>query len=276
MRIARVALAAAALAAAIPALGASSALADSNLTASPTSAFPDTPLQTLGAAQTITFTNTSIYDFMGGSGSLAGTATDDYFVTGNTCGATIPAGASCTVRVRFSPSFTGPREADLTVRGSLWSNGPLTSHGNAQSTVTLTGTGAALPGGPQGPAGITGANGNDGATGPQGNTGATGPKGKNGANGKNGKNGRSAAATLAKRSACKVTRLHRGSRVACTFTKAVSKRAVLTLRDRRGAVAGARGTGTRQMTFVTARPVLGKLSFRVIVGSEAVIPVERS
>src|SRR5262249_24452527 len=59
------------------------------------------------------------------------TATGD-FITGNNCGGTLAAGASCTVVVSFLPTATGTRTGSL----SLSSNSSTTV-----SPITLTGTG---------------------------------------------------------------------------------------------------------------------------------------
>jgi len=91
---------------------------------------------------------------------------DEFLVAGDTCtGATLDAGDTCVVRVRFAPGASGPRRATLRVR----------TDGNPTSTeVELTGTGGALP---TGPAGNDGAPGADGVAGPQG---AQGPAGLQG------------------------------------------------------------------------------------------------
>lgn len=64
--------------------------------------------------------------------ALAGTAAGDYATTVGADCASVAAGASCTVRVRFAPTAAGTRTATLTIR----SNDP-----GAAPVVTLTGTG---------------------------------------------------------------------------------------------------------------------------------------
>jgi hypothetical protein len=59
------------------------------------------------------------------------TTTGDFSQT-NTCGSSIPAGSSCTVSVRFTPTATGTRTGNLTVTASGITN-----------TVPLSGTGVA-------------------------------------------------------------------------------------------------------------------------------------
>ena len=65
--------------------------------------------QTVGtqsAPQTVTLSNTSPYTALAIS---AVTASGDFVVTANTCGASIPAQASCGVGVAFQPTATGSR-----------------------------------------------------------------------------------------------------------------------------------------------------------------------
>ncbi|GAB4186100.1 MAG: hypothetical protein Fur005_48390 [Roseiflexaceae bacterium] len=44
---------------------------------------------------------------------LAGANSTDFAITANTCGATLAAGASCTVSLTFSPAVVGARSASL-------------------------------------------------------------------------------------------------------------------------------------------------------------------
>ncbi len=83
---------------------------------------------------------------------VAGDDPDDFVVSADTCShTTLAIGATCTVRVRFSPSASGARQAKLAVS----SNDPA-----APLEVALDGTGEAprqAPAGPAGPAGEAGA-----------------------------------------------------------------------------------------------------------------------
>jgi phospholipase C len=64
--------------------------------------------------------------------SITGTNAGDFNVTSNTCPASLPPGATCTVMVTFSPTATGARSANV----SFTDNG-----GGSPQTVPLSGTG---------------------------------------------------------------------------------------------------------------------------------------
>jgi hypothetical protein len=91
-------------------------------------------------AQTVTLTNntnaaitfTSAAAFKGNPPANPPVASTDYAAT-NTCGGSIPAGASCNVSVTFKPSVVGPQPATLVL-----TDGDSTSPQN----IALTGTGA--------------------------------------------------------------------------------------------------------------------------------------
>ena len=80
-----------------------------------------TPVSNAGTT-TVTFTGFA----------LAGAHAGDYLITGTTCGATIAAGANCSVNVAFKPTRTGTRNAKLNIKN----NG-----GGSLSSVNLAGAG---------------------------------------------------------------------------------------------------------------------------------------
>lgn len=82
--------------------------------------------------QNITVTNvgTTTVTFTGFV--FAGAAAGDYLISANTCGATIAAGANCSVGVKFKPTVKATRNAKLNVKN----NG-----GGSPSSATLTGVG---------------------------------------------------------------------------------------------------------------------------------------
>ncbi|MEP7300274.1 MAG: choice-of-anchor D domain-containing protein [Caldimonas sp.] len=95
--------------------------------------------QTLGSAsasQAVTVSNGGSAALVLGGLTLTGSAAVD-FTPGGTCavGATLAAGASCTVDFRFTPGAVGARSASLTLASNA-------SNGNA--VLSLTGTGAAV------------------------------------------------------------------------------------------------------------------------------------
>ena len=253
------------------------------VTAGPSAlSFPDTPQQSTSASQMVTFTNDEATPVQVTGVSFSGADPDDYLVASDTCRGPIAAGGTCELHVKFNPQAQGSSSATMAVLALDRADDELSAD------VALAGTGTALPQGPMGDTGATGetgATGDTGATGATGDTGArgaTGPAGAagtnglNGSNGRNGRRGRSGVTKLGSRASCHVTRYRTGSRVACTFKNRMSKRAHVTLRDRRGQVAAALGTGKHQMLFVTTRRVRGTLSVWVSVGPDVVLPVRRS
>jgi hypothetical protein len=83
------------------------------------------------AAPTVTVTNTSSVLIYFGSISLGGPNSGS-FVTSNTCGARLAAGASCKIGVRMVPQAPGPLSAAITLTD--------TAAGSSQ-TISLSGTG---------------------------------------------------------------------------------------------------------------------------------------
>ena len=108
--------------------GSGSGTGGSALTASPTSlSFGNQNTGTNSAAQTVTVTNPG-----SSSVSISQLAVSGQFAQTNTCGASLGAGASCTVSIQFEPTSTGSQSGTLSVASSA-PNSPL--------TVALSGTG---------------------------------------------------------------------------------------------------------------------------------------
>lgn len=103
------------------------------LTLYPTSLnFGDVVLNKAGSPQTVTATNTG-----GATLEIASIAANgDFAISTNTCGATLAAGASCSVSVIFTPKALGARMGTLT----FTDNAP-----NSPQTVGLSGTGVKVP-----------------------------------------------------------------------------------------------------------------------------------
>ena len=105
-----------------------------SITVSPTSLnFGSVAVGNTSAQKNVTVTNVSSTTVTFTGFAFAGTAAGDYLISANTCGATIAAGASCSVGVQFKPTTTGKRAAKLNVKN----NG-----GGSPATVSLTGTGS--------------------------------------------------------------------------------------------------------------------------------------
>ena len=99
------------------------------LSANPASlTFASQALNTTSAAQAVTVTNTGTAPASATSVSVTGD-----FAQTNTCGASIAAGASCTVNVTFRPTASGTRTGTLSVSSSA---------SNSPTAVALSGTGA--------------------------------------------------------------------------------------------------------------------------------------
>lgn len=98
--------------------------------------FTSQPVGTTSAAQNITLTNTgnATLTFSGSGIVIAGANSADFSET-NTCGASVAAGANCTISITFKPTATGARNASLSVTDNAL--------GSPQS-ISLTGTGIAL------------------------------------------------------------------------------------------------------------------------------------
>lgn len=126
-------------------------------TASPSNAsmsFGTQPLATYGSPQTLTVTNTGHGDLTITGVQVSSGDVDDFLISYDTCtGNTLPIGGTCVIHVRFGPTSTGSRSATLTVS----SNDP-----NSPLSISLSGTGGALP------TGATGATGPQGPPGPAG------------------------------------------------------------------------------------------------------------
>ncbi|MFC0432127.1 choice-of-anchor D domain-containing protein [Kutzneria buriramensis] len=99
------------------------------LTAAPSSlTFASQAVNTTSGAQTVTLTNSGT-----AAAAISGITTSGDFRQTNACGASVAAGASCTVSLTFTPAASGTRTGTLTVTSNA---------GNSPTTVALTGTGA--------------------------------------------------------------------------------------------------------------------------------------
>ena len=107
------------------------------LTLTPTSInFGNTTRGTTSAAQSVTVSNSGTAAMTISSITLTGTSAAMYTIASNTCGASLAAGASCTVTVSFAPSRgtnTGTKSASLSVAvGSPATSGTVSLTGNAR------------------------------------------------------------------------------------------------------------------------------------------------
>jgi len=84
-------------------------------------------------AQTVTLTNTGKVTLSISNITVAGANPGDFAQTG-TCGASVAAGANCSLSVTFAPTAMGSRTASLSISDN--------ASGSPQ-TVSLTGTGVA-------------------------------------------------------------------------------------------------------------------------------------
>ncbi|HMD83309.1 MAG TPA: choice-of-anchor D domain-containing protein, partial [Terriglobia bacterium] len=101
---------------------------------SPTSlAFGNQPVGTSSTTQTATLSNTGNAALTLTSIALTGANPGDFAQT-NTCGASVAAGASCTISVTFTPAASGTRTATVTLTDNA---------AGSPQTISLTGTGTA-------------------------------------------------------------------------------------------------------------------------------------
>lgn len=97
-------------------------------------AFSSQVVNTTSVAQAVTVTNTGPVKLIVSSIALGGTNASDFSTSTDTCsGATVAAGAGCTVSITFTPSATGARTASI----SFADNAP-----GSPQTSSLTGTGS--------------------------------------------------------------------------------------------------------------------------------------
>jgi hypothetical protein len=225
-------------------------------------AFGTQPLATIGAQQTLTVINTGDYPLHVTSAKTTAGDRNDFIISGDTCdGATVQSAgfgpSNCALDIRFAPTATGGRSATLTID---------TDAPGIPQTVTLTGTGGALPTGATGGTGTTGATGATGATGEAGTNGLNGANGTNGAAGPQGpagKNGRDAKIT------CKPGKAKKGKvKVTCTVKLVATKRAGATVRLVRGGRTYAKGTATVRDGRAKLRftPAKGRYTLVLTVG----------
>jgi hypothetical protein len=149
-------------------------------------------------------------------------------VASNGCDeATLNAGGTCLLGVRFAPTATGPRTASAVVSDASGRIGE----------IPLTGTGIPTPA--SGPVGPVGPAGDPGATGPAGAGGAPGPKGDPGATGPQGIPGRAIQATC--------TTKGKPPKTSCRIVVLPSETAATAIRARllRGGKTVARGSAPR-------------------------------
>jgi hypothetical protein len=94
-------------------------------------AFPSQPVGTTSAARSVTLSN------RGGATDALGIAavavSGDFRVAGDTCGADVPAGGTCTIKIVFAPTRPGSRSSTLTIKDF---------NVHSPHRVQLTGTGS--------------------------------------------------------------------------------------------------------------------------------------
>jgi FtsP/CotA-like multicopper oxidase with cupredoxin domain len=103
----------------------------------PTSlAFGSLLVNNVSASQAITVSNTGTAPLAISSVSVTGANATQFALTGNTCGASLAAGGSCSLSVAFQPTVIGPLAAAVTILSSDLVNPSL--------AVSLSGTGVGL------------------------------------------------------------------------------------------------------------------------------------
>lgn len=84
------------------------------------------------APQTVTLTNSGTSALVITAVALSGTNASDYAISSRTCGSSLPAGASCSIAVTFTPTTSGALTATLAITDSA---------SNSPQSVALSGTG---------------------------------------------------------------------------------------------------------------------------------------
>ena len=102
----------------------------------PSLTFANQTVETTGAAQAVTLSNTGTAALNISSIAVTGTNSGDFGQTNN-CGTSVAAGAQCTINVTFTPTASGTRSATLSVADN--------ASGSPQA-ASLTGTGEAAGG----------------------------------------------------------------------------------------------------------------------------------
>lgn len=217
--------------------------------------FSTQPRETLSPPKTLTLTV--------GTGEITrlrtvGADADDFLVTGETCvGEELDPGDTCAVRVRFSPSATGARAAQLRISSTTADD----------VDVALGGEGGDQAAGPAGPKGDGGASGNDGADGADGRDGLdglpgpigvpgplgpVGPAGPVGPRGPQGPRGGSAGSASSRATvACR--RIGSGARIRCTVRATGRSRLRVSGRVN-GSGKGTTRSGRSRVTLTLAAP----------------------
>jgi hypothetical protein len=117
----------------LAALAFSGSAVSGTFTISPTSiAYPVTNVGAASAAQTITLNNGTAVTVTFSGAAITAPNPGDFVITAGTCGASLLAGASCTVNVAFRPTANGIRQANLQFADNA---------AGSPQFVTLTGTG---------------------------------------------------------------------------------------------------------------------------------------
>ena len=78
-------------------------------------AFPSTLISTTSSPLTLTLSNPGTVAMSITSFTLTGTNASDFAISSNACGATLAAGAKCTIKMTFKPAALGARSAALSV-----------------------------------------------------------------------------------------------------------------------------------------------------------------
>lgn len=115
------------------------------MTVSPTSLnFGTQPMGATSVPQTVTLTNNTsgAIPFANGDVSFTGSNPADFASPSNTCGASIAAGASCTVSVTFTPATTAGESATLVITVMI-TDGGVTNSQTFDVALSGSGTGSA-------------------------------------------------------------------------------------------------------------------------------------
>ena len=196
---------------------------------------------TVSAVSTVSFDITGTVGSPVGELNVAGTHQDDFFKWDDDCPAVVPVSgaATCTAEVRFVPSAVGIRTATLGFAAI------------PTSTVTLEGTGNAVPTGPTVP--------NDPAV-------PADPVDQDSTDAATADTGRRGVRLAAVKVRCSIRSRTHGARMICRFARRTRLNWLVQLRDRHGQLATEHGNGTHTMSFRSKRKPRGTMHALAIRG----------
>ena len=128
-------LTSASVASPLPVPLAGTGLAPAAISLTPTQlSFAATPIGETSAAQSITVTDSGGVALQNPAATVSG----DFVLQSSTCGATLAAGAGCTIAIAFSPTLAGARSGSVTLSGAGVASAMIALSGNGLTAASLS------------------------------------------------------------------------------------------------------------------------------------------